>query len=436
MYKKLIIVFVTLLTVALFFVARQSGDRSNSFSILDQIEERQVLGVFNLNQLLNDGRSISDRFRTFGLAESYFKEVSSTLKNAGIRLDKVYYSLETRDKFKRSLYFQVTNREKLKSTFDEFSAFYELERDSMDTSIYFSKEYNIAIRINDHWMELIQGDLDDLGHSPSLSQTARKLLKEKHFFILNPTANKEFDSLEYIVGNYHYDSILTIEGSWFCKRGKDHPVQLNKNEISVYTTSEDVILAYLNVNRERWKQYENDYLKGRLENAYSRGMINYPRLSELWSGQFTFNFGGIKTMKTKTMVTEFDENFNQVEKTVIQEDTLRDVGLIFSSSNPEELHEELLKQKNINSKNGSTYIALLPAMNPSFLKDELVLGVSPKSSRRIPADDIIQFTFKSSQLNIKANANSENNHLKFRIQIIPQVSGRIKWSEILNVFIG
>ncbi len=435
MHKKLIIIFVALLTIAIFFVARQSSERINSFSILNQIEERQVLGVFNLNQILNDGRSISDRFRTFGLAESYFKEVSNVLKNAGIRLDKVYYSLETRDTFKRSIYFQVTNKQKLKSTFDEFSAFYELERDSLDTSMYFSKEYNIAIRIKDHWIELIQGDLDKLEHSPSLSNTARKLLKEERFFILNPTANKEFDSLEYIVGNYHYDSILTLEGSWFCKRGKDHPVQLNKNEISIYPTNEDVISAYLNVNRERWGQYENEYLKGRLENAYSRGLINYPRLSELWSGQFAFNFGGINTMKTKTMVTEFDENFNQIEKTVIQEDTVRDVGLIFSSSDPKELYEELLKQKNINSKNGSTNVGLLPAMNPSFLENELIIGAIPKSSRRIPADDIIEFTFKSSQLNIKANATSEVNHLKFQIQIIPQVSGRIKWSELVNLFL-
>jgi hypothetical protein len=435
MYKKLIIVFIAMFAIAIFFVSRQSSDRNDSFSLLDQIEERQIIGVFNLNKLLTDGLFMSDRFRTFGLAESYFEEVSSVLKNSGLRLDKVYYSLETRKKYKRSLYFQITNQEKLKNTFNEFSAFYELERDSLDTSIYYSKEYSIAIRIENQWIEVIQGNVSDLDHKPSLSSSARSLLREEHFFIINPTDKAAFDSLEYITGNYHFDSILTIEGSWFCNRAEDHPVQLNKNKISVYPTSEDIISAYLNVNRERWQHYQNDYLKGSFENAYSKGMIDYPRLSELWTGQFAFNFGGIKTMKTKTVVTEFDENFNQIEKTVIQQDTVRDVGLVFSSNNPEQLHQELLNQKNIKSKNGSTYIGLLPPMKPTFLKDELILGASLKRSKLIPSNDILQFTFKSSQLNIEANAITETNHLKYRIQLIPQVSGRIKWGELLNVFL-
>ena len=435
MSKRLIILFIALVAVAIFFLLRQCSDKSESFSLLDQIEERQVLGVINLSELLTDGKSISNRFRTFGLAEQYFNEVSDVLNKSGIRLDKVFYSLETRNTYKRSIYFEVTDQEQLRKTFEDFSDFYKLTQDSLDTSIYHSKEYGIAIRIKKEWMELIQGDLNDLSHRPSLSNTARNLLEEEYFFVLNPTEKITFDSLEFITGNYHYDSILTIEGSWFCNRSDNHPVQQKSDKINIYSTDKNVISAYLNVSREDWERYKNPYLKEKLENAYSKGMIDYPGLSKHWTGQFAFNFGGKKTISTETTVTEFDENFNQIEKTVLQTDTVRDVGFVFSSNDPKALHLELLNQSNIKTKNGETYIALLPPLTSNYQEDQLILSGSNKKPTVLSARDVLHFKFSSSQLNIIVNARADKKELKYRLELTPQVAGKIKWNELLNVFL-
>lgn len=435
MSKRLVILFIALLSVAVFFISRLFSDRNETFSLLDQVEERQVLGVININELIKDGKSISNRFRTFGLAEQYFNEVSDVLKDAGIRLDKVYYSLETRQSYKRSLYFEITDQKKLRNTLEEFKSFYELTQDALDTSIYFSKEYSIAIRIQKQWMELIQGDMNHLKHHPSLSNTARHLLEKEYFFVLNPTENNKFDSLEYIVGNYHYDSILTIEGSWFCNKTGNHPVQKNSGEISIYPTDEDVISAFLNVNREAWEKYHNPYLKEKLENAYSKGMIDYPNLSKHWTGQLAFNFGGKKIITTKTIVTEFDENFNQIEKSVLQTDTVRDVGFVFSSNDPEALYQELLSQGNIKTKKGATYIALLPPLKAGYKENHLILSANDKNTSLLKANNLFEFELLSSQLNLKATAISEKNQLNYQLEIIPQVAGKINWTALLSVFL-
>jgi hypothetical protein len=435
MYKKLVIIFVVILAGAVFFVSRQNTHEKNTFSLLDQVEERQVMGVFNMHELLSDAKSISKKFKTVGLVQLYFDKVSDVMKNAGLRLDKVYYSIETRGVYKRSIYFQIIDQDALQSTFRNFSNFYELKQDSIDTSIYTSSEFNIAIRFNNNWLELVQGDLDRLEHNPSLSESARKLIKENHFFIFNPTDKDSMNASEYIVGDYNYDSILSIQGSWYCNKTAGHPVQMKDSKINIYPTGEKIIQAYLNVDREQWGQYDNKYLKDKLEKTYSKGLINYPRLSELWSGQFSFSFGGIKTLKTKTIVSEFDENFNPIEKTIIQTDTVRDVGFIFSSSDPKALHGELLNQSNIKSKKGDTYIALFPPLKPRFTTENLILSASSKEPTLSTIDKVISFTFNSSQLNIKAISSTKKNRLNYKIELIPQVSGKIKWSELINLFL-
>lgn len=435
MGKRLIIVLILLAAVAIFFVSREFNDRNSSFSLLDQIEERQVIGVLNLNELLDNGRSISKRFRTFGIADQYLNEVSNVMKDAGLRLDKVFYSLETRNKYKRSVYFEITNQEKLRNTFSEFSTFHQLTQDSLDTSLHYSREYNIAIRIQDKWIELIQGDISELEHNPMLSKTARDLLEKGHFFSLNPTEQHKFDSLEYITGDYHYDSILTIEGSWYCARKDKHPIQIEDKKLMYYPTDEDLISAHLNVNRESWKKYQNTYLQEKLENTFSKGMIDYPKLSKHWDGQFAFNFGGKKTIQTEKIVTEFDENFNSIEKTIIQTDTIRDVGFVFSSNDAEALHEELLNQKNIKLKDGYTHIALLPPLNSNYQNDQLIVSAGDNELVEQKVENVFQFNFYSSELDINASAKSEKHHLNFHLEIVPQVQGKIKWNELVNLFL-
>lgn len=426
---------MVILAGVVFFVSRQNTSEKNTFSLLDQVEERQVMGVFNMHKLLSDAKLISKKFKTVGLAQLYFDKVSEVMKNAGLRLDKVYYSAETRGVYKRSIYFEIVDKDALQSTFRNFSSFYELKQDSLDTSIYTSSKFNIAIRFSSNWLELVQGDISKLEHSPSLSKSARKLIKENHFFLLNPTERDSISASEYIVGDYSYDSILSINGSWYCNKTAAHPVQMKDSIINIYPTGEKIIEAYLNVDRKQWDGYDNKYLKDKLENAYSKGLINYTRLSELWSGQFSFSYGGVKTLKTKTIVSEFDENFNSIEKTIVQTDTVRDVGFVFSSTDPELLHEELINQSNIKSKNGYTHIALLPPLKPRFLSENLILSASLKEPSLSRTDMVLFFTFNSSQININASSSSDKNRLNFKIKFIPQVSGKIKWSELINLFL-
>ncbi len=434
MYKKLVLIFIAALSVTIFFVVR-TVNKKDSFSLVEQMEERQVMGVFNLTQLINDGKSIGQKLKTFGLAEMYFDQVAETLKNSGLRLDKVYYSLETRQTFKRSIYFEIIDQKSLRSTVNDFTSFYYMEQDSLDTSIYFSEEYNIALRIEKDWLEIIQGDISDLEQHLGISNTAKQLLEKEHFFILNPTKNKQFDSLEYIFGNYDYDSILTISGEWYCNRSNDHPVQIANEKIAYYPTDENVISAFLNVDRTRWEEYKNEYLQERLESAYSNGMFDYPSMSEHWMGQFAFNFGGKKEHITTKIVTEFDENFNQIERKVTETDSIRDVGFVFSTNDAVKLHKELLNQSNIEEKKGDTYIALLPPLKPQYSDERLLLSTAEKEIEIREVNEVMNFDFQSSQLDATFSANTKQNTLYFNFQLIPKVSGKVKFDEILNVFL-
>lgn len=436
MYKKLVVISILVFGGIVIFLTRPFERFVDRFELIDQVEERQFVGVFNMTKLLDDAKTISTKLKTFGLAEQYFSEVTKTMKQSGLRLDKVYYSLETRDTLKRSLYFEIVDRAALESTFRNFSNFYDLRQDSIDTSLYVAQEENLAIRFEEKWVELIQGDISQLKHTPGLSSTARQLLEEEHFFAFNPTPSKHFDSLEYITGTYSYDSIFTIEGEWMYLRSNDHPVQSKAKNINYYPTEETIIEAFLNVDRKAWKNYENKFLANRLEKIYSVGMFDYAALSENWEGQFAFDFGGQQLIENKTTVTEFDENFNQIEKTIVKTDTMRDVGFVFSSTNAEKLHQELINQPNIEEKKGSTYIALLPPLHPVYKPEHLALAAGEKPvSQKNTNDKVAHFQFLSPQLNIISDAKTEGQVLQFKFEIIPQTSEKFKPGEIVNVFI-
>lgn len=436
MIKKLVIISIILFALVLVIITQPFAKEEDEFSLIDQIEERQLMGVFNMTEFLADAKEISTKLKTFGLAEQYFTEVTETMKQSGLRLDNVYYSIESRNTLKRSLYFEIVDRPSLESTFRNFSLFFDLEQNEKDTCLYIAKENNIAIRIESEWVEVIQGDLSNLTHQPKMCKTVRSLLHEKYFYILNTGASSQLDSLEYIAGNYQYDSTFLLSGTWTYRYSTEHPVKPNKDSLYYYPTNENLIEAFLNIDRTAWDSYHNDYLKERLERIADMGLFDYASWSKNWNGQFAMNYGGDQFIKQTKVITEFDEFFNQVERTVETLDTIKDVGVTFSTTTPEYLHKEIVKQSNIEQKNGATYIGLLPPLSPRYLAQHLVLSSGNNELEvKSTGNNVSQFVVNTPQLSVKFNAFHEGSDVNFNFSVVPKTDNRIKVSDLINLFL-
>ncbi len=421
----------------LLFNAAQKEKVVTDFDIVDHIDEQSVNGKLDVKRIINDAEALRNFFKTRDLSRHYWQQTIDFIARSGLDMSQTYYTYDLINQGPLILYATIEDPSAFSTALDEMKSIFELKSSAEAHNRLYSKHSNLQLVLSARHIKIKLGKNahkpDTL--KPSISEHCAELLREGYTFVINPHGKPPLDSKDYITGQYKWDSILNIQFNWHVN-DQPHPLQAHTEKIHAYSPSVDALMTgFLNLNTNSWNQYDNSFLHKKMD-VFNRQSKADHFLAEHWKGQFAFHYGGSTTQERLDITSDFDENFNRIQDTVIIRDTIKNAGIIIASESPEALYQSISKQNYADVSSDELQIALLPPFRHIHLDQKhLYLAVSEQNFNRRSETRIGYFYFEDQQFRLNIVAKTvATNHVAINLEWKPQTA-TIKASNFLRNFI-
>ncbi|MEX2483969.1 MAG: hypothetical protein WED10_05410 [Brumimicrobium sp.] len=384
-YLRLAIVFFVILLCVIFYIfySKDTNEKS-TFKLVEHVPERQVVGHLNILKLLNDGKKVNRELKLSGFI-FYLNQVEEQLLNSGLKIESSYFTYS--DKIgEAALYIEIDKKEKCDTFLKKFVNFYELEKEGAS---YTSSEERVGVHDFGNYLVFSWGVFSKTD-KPVLSHNdfRNKSLINDNTFLINPQGKDSIHKSEFIKTSYLLDSTLSFTGDWIV--GSGQPFASKRDTISVYPSAKKELFLAVNLDKTTFENYQNEWLKNKFEKWIQKLNINYNEFWSIWNGVMSLQHGGESTLEKVTITTEYDENFNQIEKKNITKTKVKDLGVILGCGSPTNMYSFIKAQKNVKIKGKELYFPLSPPLKKTFLEESLVLSSGLKDVLPKASDEIIK----------------------------------------------
>ena len=362
--KVAIAFFAILLGVVAVVIYFNSPLRKVPFRLIDQVEESEMAFHADLNKIfLESDKYIKEASLT--LTERVISsQVKQQLLKSGLRLEETYITYAFIGNQKGAFYAEINDTTLFKEAFKRLTNYFKLEPLEGDPSFYHSSTGDISIEKHPEYVKINWGK--NVAHEKpnkvkKSSPLFKSLLKTANYGVVNTTGTPSLDTNDYATFTYEYDQILSITANW--KVTKTHPLKSSQTTIPVYPSLKNNVQAYCNIDIENLLQQINPYLRQEGTTFLEKLSPATQEVLQLWNGQASIQMGGKTTKETIQYVTEFDDDFNQIEKKTVKTDSLPDLGLYWGTNHPKKSFDALVKMPNVKMQKEQLQLALFPPLN-------------------------------------------------------------------------
>ena len=366
--KRSIKVAIAILTVGIGVVTLipyfSKQKQEKQFLLVDHLTEGNISYHVDFMDFLDEAISYNSKIEkslTYRVALSKLKELIS---KSGLKTEDTYFTYSFGENEVTSIYVEINDTAKFNSTFSQLILFFTLSPLLDSPHQFLSEDKTMSTERYSKYIKVNIGKGSEFALATKKKQSSskfKKLIQRKNFGVINTTGTPTMDSLDYATFSYSYDTELNLTIDWKVKG--DHPAQSNlEDEIELYPIQKDAIRVFTNLDLEQITSTINPFLKGEISLYLEKLPKSVRELLKLWNGKSSIQIGGKSAQKTIQYITEFDDNFNQVEKKIVKIDSIPNIGFYWGTNNPKESLKLLDKLPNIELDNEKLQIALLPPL--------------------------------------------------------------------------
>ncbi|PWH85725.1 hypothetical protein [Brumimicrobium oceani] len=364
----IIAIFLLAGMVTLFFYLSKKKSKSE-FQLIEYVSEKDIAYHTNFIELIEEAIRYNSKVEKSITNNIALNELKSKLVKSGLKLENTYITYSLAGEKYGSVYLEVTDAMLFESAFTQLSDFFNFRRITENANLYISGNTAVSAEKHAQFIKINFGDgaLNALSEPKNKSSAFfRKLLEKPNLGIINTTGSSALDSTDYATFSYAYTDELSFTLDW--KVTKNHPLKVNQNTtIPVYPSQKNKINATINLDLEHLTSNLNPYLKEKGGNVIDLLPPALMQLLTLWNGEASLQLGGKSAQETIQYVTEFDDNFNQVETKIVKVDSVPDVGMYWGTQQAEKSLSFLYQLPNVRADKGKLQVALLPSL---FTKTE------------------------------------------------------------------
>lgn len=421
----------------LLFDAAENNKNVADFNIIDHIDERAINGKLDVKRMINDAEQLRNFFKSQGFQRHYWQQTMDFIARSGLDLGQTYYTYDLENEGPLTIYSAIDDPNAFTTALDELKSIFDMKRAAESPNRFHSSTADFQLMLGARHVEFAIGNTPDHADTSqsSISKHCAQLLKEGHAFIINPHGTPPLDSMDYIAGDYHWDSSLNIQLNWYIE-GQKHPLQPHPEKMHQYPPANDALIdGFLNIDQHQWSDYDNTFLNKNMKALNHQSAID-GLLSDHWNGQLAFQYGGTTTQERLKITADFDENFNRIQDTTIIRDTIKNAGMIVATEAPQALYEWISKQDYASASTDELQIALLPPFRHIRVdKQHLYLAASEQNFDRQKTSRIAHFHFQDEQFELTITAkNANDKEVAFTLEWTPHTE-TIKAASFLRNFI-
>ena len=367
MSKKLKVTIAAIILLAgvvtlFFYFSRQKSKLE--FQLIEHVSEKDIAYHTNFIEFINEAIRYNSKVEKSITNNIALNEFKSTLLKSGLKLEHTYITYSWSNEKYASFYAEIIDTTQFEEAFTKFSELFNLKLLKEKSNLYISGNTAISAEKHSKYIKLNfgVGALNALSDSKNKSSDFyRKLLAKPNLGVVNTTGTPSIDSTDYATFSYSYTEDLNFTLDW--KVAKNHPLRLNSNTtIPVYPSQKNNVNVAVGLDLDHLILNLNPYLKEKGKSVIDKLPQAFKQLLELWNGQASLELGGKSVHETIQYVTEFDDDFNQVETKIVKVDSIPDVGIYWGSAQPKESLALIYKLPNVKPDKDKLQIALLPSL--------------------------------------------------------------------------
>ncbi|WP_107037312.1 hypothetical protein [Brumimicrobium mesophilum] len=368
MNKKLkvtIAILILLFGVVTLILFLRSQPTKEKFHLINQVSEADIAYHADLDEVLDDIIQYNSEVKRSLTNKVALNKLKNQLNNSGLDNKHIFITHSFKDKGTTSIYAEILDSTAFNSTFNQLRTLLSLKSLKYSIGYFISENKRTSIEKHEQYVKFNFGKgaenaLTVQETKPSVFFTQQ--LEKVNDGIINTTGTPKLDSTDYATFTYSYGNEFNLTIDW--NVSENPPLQLKNNQsVQLYPTSLKMIRAITNVDIEHAKKHLNQNLKDLILIQFKKLPVSAQELLKIWTGQSSIQMGGKIAQETVQITTEFDDDFNQVEKRIVKVDSILNIGLYWATSQPSQTLELLNKLPNVNFEKDKLQIALLPSLN-------------------------------------------------------------------------
>ncbi|RFC55583.1 hypothetical protein [Brumimicrobium aurantiacum] len=392
-------VIITSAVVA-FFVYFLKNKNDRPFQLINQVEQANIIYHANLEEMVDEAILFNNNVtKKIGLGILLGK-IKNTLETSGIKSENAFLTHDFYQGNATTLYAEITDQKAFEKSFELLATLFQLDTFNQNPSLFLSKNLPISAVVKERYIKLTYGNT--LPESIAINQNPlnsffKNTLSTQGIGIIN-TANKStLDSTDFATFSYTSNDDFQLFIDWQTKG--PHPLKKHQDSVLIYNSEKNVIQSFFNVDSKHFKRYSNSYLSDLGYQFIDNFDSKWAELLSQWTGNASIQLGGREVKKKVQYITEFDDNFNQIEKEVITIDSVLDIGIFWESKEIESALNTVFKLPNVNQEKDKLHIALLPPLETEISAKNVKAAINLNKFKKFSSPNILQLSITSPELN-------------------------------------
>lgn len=420
-FKVIISIIIILLgVVALIFFLKNKSSKTK-FQLINQVSEADIAYHTDLIEVLDDVIQYNSEVEQSLANKVALNRFKDELLNSGLNNDHVFITHSFKNLGITSFYVEILDSAAFSLTFNQLSALLKLSPIKDSIGYYISKNKKVSVEKHVQYVKFNFGKGAELALSEKSSKPSQfftQQLEKSNSGLINTTGTPFVDSTDYATFSYSYDKKVVLNIDW--NVSKNHPLQTNKNKVvQLYPTQKKNVKVITNLDLEKLQANINPFLKEIGEKQLNKLPVSARELLKIWTGKASMQMGGKTAQETIQFVTEFDDDFNQVERKIIKVDSIPNIGFYWSTNESSRTLELLDKLPNVKFENDKLQIALLPSLVTK--KNDKSIKASSRKADYVEKSpkQIIQLSVDTEGLKgtlTVENKNKETVHIHFTLE--------------------
>jgi hypothetical protein len=379
--------------------------KQGAFLLINQVEESDLAFHADIKKLFHEIDKYGKKKEVTLTSRLLTSQVKQQLLKSGLKLEETYVTYSMYGNQTSSFYAEILDTAIFSAAFKRFTQYFDLEPTEENSFFYQSSTVDLSLEKHPKYVKINWGKhaaQEKPNKHKKSNPLFKHLLNSASHGVINTLGTPSIDSNEYATFTYEYGQDFIFTLNW--KVAGNHPIQMKNKAIPIYPSQKNKVHTYVNIEIEQLKLNTNSFLKQKGTAYFKKLPPAVKEMLQLWNGEASLQMGGKITTETVQFVTEFDDDFNQVERKVIKTDSIPDLGIYWGTSDPKAAYNLLKGLPNVKTQNNQLQLALFPP---------LVVKAEKESLKATPTD----VSFKKEETKYILLINSDNAFLKGRFTI-------------------